>query len=312
MSASTVSAVSSTVFFVNNNERDGEKSGVYAFDVSSRRATRLPVSLTSDYDYVSGAAVCDDSYYAIYAEIETGAIGLARIANVSAPAPTLQYLAVPSLLHGVWCDPRQPGQLLVVRSDPGDPQAVFHVARYSPSTQTSADVALVPPAWTWSEDDAVFAFDPTGYRVWASGPVTKGLFENSGAVYAIDVAGNGTFAAFTLGYEAGWLGYARPTSASTGFGYRQIDDSYDLRWATFTLEPTGSVAHVDGAVVTGTLWSGGQPLAACDDFVVAASLPSNNLTMANSKTGETVWALPLTDLGVPAPNVGALAALCAV
>ena len=283
---------------------------MFSFDLATRRVVRLPVALNSDYDYVSGAAVCDDdTYYAIYAEIETGAIGLARVANVSTPAPLVRYLSAPSLLHGVWCDPRQPGQLLVVRSDPGDPQAVFHVARYDPSAQTSADIAPLPAAWAWSEDDAVFAFDPVGYRVWASGPVTKGLFENSGAIYAVDVGGNAAVATYALGYEAGWLGYAHPTSTTTGFGYRQTDEGGDLRWASFTLR-AGTVTHTDGADVTATLWSAGQPLAACDDAVVAAALPSNNLTVADARTGETIWALALADLGVPAPNAGALVALC--
>lgn len=329
----------SSVVFVNNNEMSGKKSGVFQFELSSRRATKLPVSLTSDYDYVSGAAVCDGAYYAIYTEIETGAIGLARIANFSSSA-TVSYLAVPSLLHGVWCDPRQPGKLLVVRSDPGSTQAIFHIARYDPATQTSADIAQIPPSWTWAEDDAVFAFDADAYRVWATGPVTSGIFENSGAVYAVgectgartlpspvpppekftkhhhtpltqtDVAANGTFTAFTLGYEAGWLGYVYPTSATTGFGYRQTDKNYDLRWATFSLAG-GKITYTDGATVSTTLWAGGAPLAACDDLIVAASLPSNNLTVADARTGETIWALPLADLGVPAPNAGALFALCA-
>lgn len=202
------------VVFVNNNLVDGEKSLVWSFDLSSRLVTRLPASLSSSFDFVSGAAICGDSYYAIHAEIETGAVGLAHVANFSTSA-AVQYLAAPSLLHAVWCDPQQPGQLLVVRSDPGTPEAIFHVARYDPSTQTSTDVVQIPTTWNWAEDDAVFAFDASANRVWASGPVTSGVFENSGAVFAVDVSANGTSTTFTLGYEAGWLGFLFPTSSST-------------------------------------------------------------------------------------------------
>ena len=297
------------VVFVNNNLIDGEKSLVWSFDLASRRVTRLPASLSSSFDFVSGAAICGDSYYAIHAEIETGTVGLTFVANFSTSA-AVQYLAVPSLLHAVWCDPQQPGRLLVVRSDPGTPEAIFYVARYDPSTQTSNDVAQIPTTWNWAEDDAVFAFDVSANRVWASGPVTSGVFENSGAVFAVDVSANGTSTAFTLGYEAGWLGFLFPTSSSTGFGYRQLDQNYDLRWATFTLE-AGKVTCTDGSTVSTTLWAGGSPLAACDDVVVAASLPSNNLTLADARTGKTIWSASLESLGVKAPNAGALAAVCA-
>ena len=89
-----------------------------------------------------------------------------------------------------------------------DPQAIFHLARYDPSTELSTDVALVSSTWNWAEDNGVFAFDAAAYHVWASGPVTAGIFEYSGAVTT-----------YTSSYETGWLGFLVSMSPTTGFGY---------------------------------------------------------------------------------------------
>ena len=98
-----------------------------------------PLGLGHSFDLLSGAAVCDGRYYAVWTDIEWGNSGILSVdlatnetAFAECPGCTerTKKRGPGTLYHSLHCD--QPsGGLLAVRSDPGTPVATFSLRAIS-------------------------------------------------------------------------------------------------------------------------------------------------------------------------------------
>jgi hypothetical protein len=192
---------------------------------------------------LAGSTVCDGKYIAGWADASEGKFGL-----FSYDLATKEYTeyATDALTHKITCDPKTPGALLAVVSQPSlhagvhvDSGASFSLARYTLATQKQEAIGTFP-AENYGGYDAMWQFSDDGSEAWAAFPASFG--KNGGELVVLDTSTGQTTKRLKFPSRHGAPWHVTPTTGkTTGAAMQGCPGSGDLCpfWATLTL-PAGN------------------------------------------------------------------------
>uniref|UniRef100_A0A7S1GEU7 Uncharacterized protein n=1 Tax=Bicosoecida sp. CB-2014 TaxID=1486930 RepID=A0A7S1GEU7_9STRA len=337
-------AAASKLVFTNNSQLIGPglSAAVGIFDTSTKSVEMVfadgVTGLNNRYSYVSGAAVCGEFYYALYASPAMGAAGVARVA-LNDKKGNISYTATDGVPHALACDPTDATHqsLLVMMSQKAAPTAgdnllTFVLYRANTFTSSMTKVAAFPSAAVAAYDgfDSIFSFTEDGGELWANFPDSYNPLPKGGDLLIMNTKTGAVRGPFN--YDYGLFGgndytyWTHPPAAAGGgassfvgvTGSEAESGANSFYFSQLAISGK-SVTVTRGADVSDWFWTIGVPVKVCDGVGFAVrpaqhnpddddgSYKTQQFTAFDAATGEVKAQFNLDAI---APNTNAAAWAC--
>lgn len=279
------------VAVVDNRNEQPSNATAYIVDTQHKSATPFTHGLDGAKVYVSGACICNGTYYAVQTDFPSS-YGLVAIDIASGEVSELD---TNYLLHAIWCDPANPGSLLAVGSHPNPP---FELFRYNTKTQEATQIIEFPTK-DWGGYDQIFHYVPKANEVWASFPKSKRM--GGGELFIADPSTGSMKGSYNFSTDlAGDIPYVMfPDDggmANTSFnGVMMVGPlTENLHFAHLSLD--GNKVDVHRVIAVDWFFSSSLPDEFCSDGNVYVTTNEKRLVGMDPHTGKQVLDMDLSEL----------------